>query len=551
MDYVSHWKSLSSQYKRQAEILGSVSQSALNSFLSKHFQKDKARYSYAQSFTFNDGQDDRTFDIKIQGLAPIEIDFFPYDAASDPGPWNRVVGEDDEPGAALGSKPNINVSLSQLKIELAWDNGASKVVLDLSLEGRLRLFIDKNMDDKHALFAELHKIRFERTKMAEALKLLQNSSQSGAVALQEDSCKDLIVIVINIIANNYAPRTIEGMELPAPDIGDMPSVPAFFDISEDILTIGYDTDRIARGQQVDEEMADAFAKYESALIRDIEREGSLEAIFFEDSDDKSELRLCSEKTIEAKLVETNSVLANLEARAALRNNQIAGGRKKAVEVLGAEQGFALGINEYALDALATAGVDQTRRSNCTKWLKVLVVKGRGCYWTQLKNPDVDLSGDATNLNLSGSIHIDIGAHIEACVRRVLRCSTKWSCSKAGLSLTGPGEIELRVETNSKGVQIKGKIKRLPRFNANLPFPFNKIVEAVLNLILKGVKAIINSILSLVTIKIIGTEIEIPDQRTKLKLEKFAAGYAEIDSGVSGVVATQKKYMTVGAVAKGV
>ena len=210
--------------------------------------------------------------------------------------------------------------------------------------------------------------------------------------------------------------------------------------------------------------------------------------------------------------------------------------------------FGVAINEYILDSLIRAIDLEPRKERCTKWVNVRLIKGRGCYWTELKNPDMSISGDATRASISGSIYLDTGAKIEACVKRLIDCSWRWSCGEIGLGLKGRGKISFKLNTTSAGVAITAKIDKLPKFDTKLPFPFDKIINAVLNLMLKGIQLIVNLALSMVQLKLVRAVYKLPDQNTLVVASAFKSGVLTLPNNTQ--ISEREKFLAITALVNG-
>lgn len=550
MDYVAHWKTIFTNDERQPELVGSLHENGLNSFLTEHHRQNsnQAPYRFKQDFTFFDGTQDRKFTIELDANTPLRIDLSPI-VQADPSPWNRVVGQNDEPGSSLGSKPNLGISMEKLGIKLSWPKlaggGDHTIELELLVEGTVRLYLEQNLDGRYAVFAELHKVRFSHASVTEALNAVFDE-----FGLEEEKCKDLLVIVLNIIANQYGPQVVQAIEMPAPAMGDKIAMPVSFDVSQNAMTIGFDVDRIARMQEVEEAFDGMLARYQAKLLDDIEKAGGLENIFFDLSElnDDGEPRRRTREEVAERLVNSRGYVGQLEQE--LVDRHLRTGSAEPGNLQGTPD-IAIGFNEYALDLFAQGAVKQSDNSDCTKWLRLGIVKGRACHWSRIRKPDVDISGDSTKLAVKGSVHVDFGGKIEACVRRVYKCSKKWDCGSIGLSLQGPAVIKVTSRTTSKGLSLVGSVDKLPKFKTKgVPWPFSKVIEEILDLVLDAARIILNLAARFMTIRIVTEVIDVPSSNTDLKLSGFKSHYALIDSGFA-VMDDQKKYAVVLANAKGV
>lgn len=544
MDFVAHWGTIFAREQRQPELVGSLHEEALNSFLARHHaeQKGDTPYKFAQDFTFNDGTADRKFTVKLNATEPLVFDLAPISQA-EPAGWSRTLGalEDQNPG--LGSEANLSARMAMLEVELSWPKLAGgsdhTIALKLDIEGTVRLYLDKNLADNHAIFAELHKVRFTQASVAAATKAIEEAGYAT-----DDKCADLLIIVMNIIANQYGPRVVQAIEMPAPTVGEKIAIPVSFDVSENTITIGFDVDRVTRMREVEEQFDKMLGMYNALLDRDAEAAGGIDAIFF---DEHGEPR--SDTEVNVRLSHSRGYVRQLEAQLATARNA---GDSTLSGTPTSDPTIAMGFNEYAFDLIAQGAIKQSDDSACTRWLTVDPVRGRACHWSRIGRPDVEVGGDAATLKVSGSVHVDFGGKLEACLKRFYRCSSKWDCKSIGLSLTGPGMVKVTSKTTANGLILQAKVDKLPKFKTSgIPWPFSKIIEKVLDLLVDAARIILNLAARFLTIRVVKEVIDVPSSKTDLKLSSFKSHYALIDSGAPSVSPAQKEYAVVLAEATGV
>ena len=100
--------------------------------------------------------------------------------------------------------------------------------------------------------------------------------------------------------------------------------------------------------------------------------------------------------------------------------------------------------------------------------------------------------------------------------QLLGRSWRWECGRLSLAVQGKPGIELKLE-HGNGIAFKGKLTGRVVLLSNLPFPFNKVIEAFGGLISDLIMALVNALAALITFYILLPEFALPEQKTKLKL----------------------------------
>ena len=92
-----------------------------------------------------------------------------------------------------------------------------------------------------------------------------------------------------------------------------------------------------------------------------------------------------------------------------------------------------------------------------------------------------------------------------------------------MAIKGRPGIELTL-LQSKFIAMSATIIGQLTLETNLPFPFNKVAEAIGSLVWAGVKAILNAFLRHVQIVLVPPVLVIPKQSTAIALSDFAPRY---------------------------
>lgn len=160
-----------------------------------------------------------------------------------------------------------------------------------------------------------------------------------------------------------------------------------------------------------------------------------------------------------------------------------------------------------------------------------------CYWSKFKDPDVHIQNSGI---LVGSVNIDVGGAIEACVKKFYDCSWEWKCSKLSLAVKGRPKIKLKLK-KSKGVSLLAQLDGRLYLDTNLPWPFNKIVSGLSGVVWSFLKGFINILLVALSFVVIKPEFSLPNQLTKIKLRDFTPFYFERPK-VAGNIDSKKRFI---------
>jgi len=578
------WKKFLAGTSVPVDILASINETGLNSVLKTHFKKDKRYYSFSKEFTFDTGAVDRKFKLMIKANNPMELDIAPFGTLNEKiwknnTGWyiesnSSTIGLPPEPDLIGLHSENARLRMKDISVVMYWDKlqgaGQHKFQVNVTALAKTALVLDKDPDGRPQLSLKANGIRFTQERLtnmrvATASLVKKISKDNPKVILSntdyEVAFQDLFVIVSNILAHKYVPRSINGPKIPIFDIANNYVIPSNFAADNNNITVGYGLNRNAIQRELETYYERAFRIFDAAMEADIEKAGSLENIFYSSSNrtlaEAETPTARSKKEIEEGFKNTNDAIRKLTNIANDQVHKLSKSKEKSLlkESKKLEKidfnlspRFGVAINEYILDTLIR-GIDlEPRKERCTKWLKVAAVKGRGCYWTELRDPDIKISGDATTANVTGSIHVDTGAKIEACVKKFWDCSWKWVCGEIGLGLKGRGQIKFKLDSTTSGVAISAKIEKLPQFDTKLPYPFNKIINAVLNLMLKGIKAIINLALSMIKLQLVRAVYKLPDQNTIVIASAFRTGILTLPNSTQ--VSERQKFLAIGAIVHG-
>jgi hypothetical protein len=534
------------------DLIGSLREEAINHILEKHFQFDNARYTFVMQKTFNVNGLDRTFKITVRADSPIVVDLPPFTStAKDPqmarrfsvGGWVKLetpprssklmVPPLSQRRTRLRKRatttPNVRVFCKSLSFQIEWPklNGGGNwtwtpTPLTVVAEAVLELTLTQ---DGPILHVQVLQVKFDPVHPSEVRnqisKMMRQLPHEERVALSEceEKFNDLLVIAMNIAATTYAPKLVYDIHLPVPVVANIPVKPSLLELGDKMVTLGLTVDRSALTARNVSLLQSTLASFEALLSQDIEDAGGLENIVIDGGLVSSgrkrpeEVVFRSAPEIRAKLPRAMSFLRALEKRVIRgQNRRHSEGRDASVP-----DGLGVGANQDVLTRFARSSMP-TPVNKCTDWATMLdVVRGRICWWVHIFDPVVAIAGTS----VSGQVSIDIGGEIDACVRKFWDCSWSWDCGNVSLAVKGKPGIKLNLQAGA-GISFYGQL--IPgglTLVSNLPWPFNKVIEALSSLVIDAITAVINAIAANIKVDILLNEFALPQQNTKLKFSDIS------------------------------
>jgi hypothetical protein len=534
------------------DVIGSLREEAINHILEKHFQFDNERYTFVMQRTFNVSGVDRTFKVTVRADSPVVVDLPPFSStAKDPemakrfatGGWAKLerpprsskltVPQLSQGRMRLSKRaaasPNVRVFCKSLSFEIEWPklNGGGNwtwtpTPLTVVAEAVLELNLTQ---DGPILHIQVLQVKFDPVHpldiRKQVLKMIGRLPREERATLSEceEKFNDLLVIAMNIAATTYAPKLVYDIHLPVPVIANMPVKPVLLELGDKIVALGLTVDRIALTARNAALLQSTLASFEGLLSQDIEDAGGLENIVIERGWVSSgrkrgeEIVFRSASEIRARLPRAMSFVRALQKRARQRKNrQHPGGRDAAVpDALG------VGANQDVLTRFARSAMPSPV-NKCTDWVMALdVVRGRICWWVHIYDPVVAIVGTS----VSGQVSIDIGGEIDACVRKFWDCSWSWDCGALSLAVQGKPGIQLNLQSGT-GISFYGQLTAGGlTLVSNLPWPFNKVIEALSSLVIDAIIVVINAVAANIKVDILLPEFTLPKQNTKLKFSDIS------------------------------
>jgi hypothetical protein len=562
-DYKQQWAEiLIEDEKNQVDILASLHENGINNFLTRHFEIDsqlpiqERKYNQVFERTFQTFGDSRKFKITLTLTNAIKIKLPPFTEANSLSPnfkdksgWESFDSPFDGPELKASNKDGENlvqIIAPGVTISMEWPrlNGNTLppwtfVIPPFEVLGLAELELNQEgLDFFVKIIPKLIKIDIPRNDLKELIQNNIDESDSEYKTILED-CEekfiDLFIIAANIAAYEQTPKLVTSIKIPVPVIQERPIQPACLDISNDILTVGFGIDKINLDKFNDKILSEKSQELEVLINKDIEEAGGIFNIAFKNSDGKkiitpNQLLPREIKDQDVFFVNTNSFITKEQKYIqSFENDTI----NQASSIAGDET-FAIGINEYFFDTIVNSVLPQPK-SRCEKEWQAGPVKGFICHWTSFTNPDISISSAAV---LTGSVDINVGGSINACVKKFWDCSWKWACAKLALALVGRPSISLKI-LPADGIRLFAQISGNINLATNLPFPFNKVVEALSSVVFKFIMAFINVLASLLTFYVVKPTIEIQDLHLKLSFKNFSSFYFQRPTGSNHSITKDK------------
>ncbi|WP_338548957.1 hypothetical protein [Roseovarius phycicola] len=546
MSFTSHWSNILAEGSNiGTDAIFSITEAALNNFFDKHHEYDKSLYTYKAERTFTYNGNNRKFTLLMRVEEPFNCDLLPFTDHSKERDaiWDGESGWVDlEEARELDTQlftnsddDSIRVLAKRVSLKLTWPDLKGGKPHEFSFQVKIAatgqaslIEVPKEQntgsnENFYALSVRLTKIKFEqemRLKIANALEQMAVKDIALKEAAGDQKFIDLFIILINIVAARFAPKVVANVKLPTFEIGSEAAIPRMLDVSNDILSFGAGVNREALMEDARSEIATGLSTYYQALDEDIEAAGGVgELLYSNYSVDKNieELVPRPDKELSKMLTKSSGFITKLETSLLEKElSDAVADDREATEVKQVASGVGVGVNEYLLDVAIDSSMPPDEAQKCTKWLSAGVVRGRACYWTRFANPNIDIDGT----DVKGDIDIDVGGALEACFKKFYDCSWDWKCGRLALALKGRPGIKIGLKKSS-GIKFNAQLRGRLELETNLPFPFNEVVKGISRLVWEAVKVIINLVLRRINFTVVPDKIELPDQKTRLRLKNFA------------------------------
>lgn len=547
MDYARHWNTvLQTGSKSATDIIASVTENALNRYLSEHHGNDTTKYVFEIERVFSLNPD-RKFKLTVKVQEPLVIDLPPFAPLEppftdlfEPKGWLDVEEKDSQnlPSTnpflkakdAQDNEVTIRIKCPALKFTMEWSRlnapGNWEWTPDpIAVVAEAKLQLSK-ADNRWIIRIMPTRLKFNKASRPKlkmlARKAHQALSKDSEAPLDDTAEKfyDLLLIALNVVGTEYAPRMVKNIEIPVPTINEKPVWPSFFDSTADTLTIGASLDTEGLMTKATALFSTELAKLRTYIQDDIDAKGGIDAMVLatrspREGRKESDLVYRPKSDIRKDFVRTNEYLKKLRADARAPLSLPTARRKRAAKSAISE-GLAVAVNEYFFEALINGQLPRPE-SACSDWESILAaVRGRTCHWSDIHGFDLGING----VTLSGTINVRVGGALEGCIKKFWDCSWEWACTRLALGVKGTPRLILQLAQSNNGVAFDVRVQGNLDLESNLPFPFNHVLSFYFRVIETFVEAFVNLILSMIRIQIIAKEIKIPDQRTRLFLSKF-------------------------------
>jgi len=535
-----------------ADVVFSITEDAINSYLQAHFASDNDKYHFAftQSFQTSTGKS-RKFDISLVARSALTIELPPLSQTRDPT-GREPIRLPSTPRAphlhapADGSPdPNIRARLTRLALSISWDKldgtgrwtwTPSEISADaecyVSLIARAPSPTEVAAPSSHYLSLTPISVTFSKTDRYQIsaqfqafINSLKPADQALVMSEAVDKFDDLMVIALNIVAARVGPQMVQNVQIPSPILLDRHVVPAALQLSDKQIAVALSFDRIGQSTINRVAIERGLARLDAAIHEDLAEYGNYAALAIKPGQPTdrpiSELELFSTDEILLRMTRTADVIDHLAAGIDLKlsryTNVLSSIRFDRAGISG---GLGLAVDEALLTGLAQEALPQAA-NGCSDWISILdTVRGRACYWARMFDANVTIAGTTVN----GSVGVSAGGDLEGCIRKFWDCSWSWDCSSLGLWVSGYPGITLSLKSGN-GVAFSAQLTGQLSLGTNLPFPFDKVIAAVSGAIIQFIMAVINLFIGNTTIVIAPPALVIPNQKTKLLMTRFSAfGY---------------------------
>lgn len=523
--YIALWNEIFSK-GNSGDFVASASFNALNHILAAHHKnpKDRLRYQYELVRPLPSQKPPRNFKLIIDITQPLAVNY-----EKDPGMftpannWSHLPGPFPVDGSGMAKegetpKTNMRISIPEIVLQLKWPKLGG---------GPDHVWKPKGLSAELAAYVSI--VREEGRVSLVLIPTMVNFSYAGAVMEMgaqmaastgaqecEEKFNDLLLIVLNEFTVELLPKLVQTIELPSIDVASMTVHPTFLHISPMHVSVGAALDANQFLDNVVRDFESTLGALEYAIRKDVADAGGMEALMIDrDKSSNGDIVLRSQEDVDRDLPRANRILEELRGVVGANNTVVP--RTDSVPV-GVDEAFGIGFNEYLATTIADNALPP-KQSKCTKDEKILnALKGKVCYWSSISDARINFSGST----IDASVDVDFGGKIVACVRKFWDCSWRWACDDYGLSFVGRPHVKVRLLSDSKGVRLACSVDMgTLKPHADLPWPFNKVVEFYFKIILKFVEAILNLAAMAMSFVVIPVRFTLPGQVTTVAFSKFA------------------------------
>jgi hypothetical protein len=531
-----------------ADVVFSITEDMINSYLQAHFanDNDKYRFAFTQQFQTSTGAV-RKFDITLAARAPLNIELPPLSPVRDPDNRGPLDVPTKPRAPALhapqegSSDPNIRVRLDRLALSISWDklDGSGRWTWTPSeISAHAECFVSLHSRDAspteevettgNYLTLTPISIAFSKTDRYQLstqfqafINTLKPADQALVMSEAVDKFDDLIVIALNIIAAKAGPQMVTNIQIPSPVILNRHIVPAGLLLSDKQICVALAFDHTSQIAENRAEIERGLARLDAAIHDDLLEYGGYSGLAIKPGQPADrpikDIQIFTSDEILLRMTRTTEVVdrisADVDRRLTDLSSILSSVRLDRAAVLG---GIGLAVDEALLSGLAQDALPAPQ-NHCSDWVTIVeAVRGRACYWARMFDATVSISGTT----VSGSVGVNAGGDLEACIRKFWDCSWSWDCGSLGLWVSGYPGISISLKSGA-GLAFTAQLTGGVSLGTNLPFPFDKVIAAVSGAIIQFIMAVVNLFIRNITVVIAPPAISLPSQKTKILMTRFS------------------------------
>lgn len=532
-----------------ADVVASLTEDAINAYLKAHFATDRDKYKYVTTQQFQTATGAvRTFEVSVDARQEITVTLPPLSAAESAASvgsyWSAVEAPDQGPSLhapRAPGDPNIRVKIPRVALSISWDKldgtgkwtwTPSEIAAEgecyVSLQTRKLVAGDGTANDNetpHYLRLVPTSISFSKTNRYQLSAQFQAfvdhlPPADKQLVMNEavDKFDDLLVIAMNVVAAKMGPQMVQNIEIPSPVFLKHKVIPSALLLGDKQVSIAFSLDRAALLAENAATLEVELSRLELAIRDDLAEYGGFAGLAVKSAQPLQgrveDIQMYTTDEIVKRMRRTSAVVAALQQQNESRWRSLTTASSAAASRSPVAGAMAIGITESILNGLARDALPAPQQQ-CSDWLSLGLVRGRVCYWARVFDPHVTVN----NVTVSGNVGVDAGGAIEACIRKFWNCSWSWDCGNLSLGVDGRPGISLELRPQN-GIAFVGQITGGFHVTTNLPFPFNKVIEAVSGAIVSFFLWVVNLFLRNLMIVIVLPAITVPNQKTKLYLSGF-------------------------------
>jgi hypothetical protein len=532
----------------EADVLGAMTEDAINAYLKDHWKNDREKYRYSKTLN---GQNKASFELEVTVDAPLRVELPPL--SKDYGKYTPVTYFTEADLNIPSDSSSVRIFADTNSFTFVWTTASGKS-FSHNLKN-VRILLDAEV--LSSIDGIQHNVKFKVLSLSiDAVSMRVINPPSGAQDLKCDEKLDtLFLSLMQVVGAEVAVRVNETIEIPALNVGTLALYPSAIVLLQKTIVIAAAGDISTTVRRIATRVKNDVERVRQAFLIDLGRAGSAEALIFSKRiverarglQASASLKLFtsskvrSRRQIWADMSTTRDELALILSRSEPSVSVIRVNRSTRRR---GEAGLGVAVSERLLQNLAAHSMSLTEE-NCTKELSVGAAKGRLCANIHVWNPTISVDDDG----LTGTVDIDVWAGLQYWVKSFWDCSWTWDGPhNIGLGVIGAPKITLRTVSNHNGLSIEAHFDlSAVHLQTKVSPLLDKLLAALDPLFIAMLQVIVNAVADLMSLVVVPVRVSVPGQRTGIALSNFKTSRYVRPKGSRTAVEAKDNYLAVDCV----